>query len=82
MPASSEFTDEVRMLHNKINKNHGEVLETQRNLLKVAMDTGKLQLADNMQTKKLSTSFGEVSNSVTIMKGTFFLVFYFCRIKW
>ena len=78
VPASSDFSNEVQMLHNKIDKNHAELTHShvelrknQHDLMKMATGNGQLVVKDTMQTMKLTKEIDEVSNSVTVLTGMF-----------
>ena len=83
VPASSDFTNEVQMLHNKIDKNHAELSQNhvelrknQHDLMKMATGNGQLVAKDTMQTMKLAKDIGEVSGALALLKGMFLA----CRI--
>ena len=61
------------MLHNKLDKNAQDSTDSQLGIMKMVTDSGKLQMTQNMETKKLTERVGEMANDMTLLKGTVYV---------
>ena len=65
---TSQLQAEFQMLHNKIDINAKESADWQSNLLKVMVDTGKLQAGfqahQGLQSTKMAERIGEIANDI------------------
>ena len=59
------------MLHNKLDKNAQDSTDSQLGIMKMVTDSGKLQMTQNMETKKLTERVGEMANDMTLLKGMY-----------